>query len=158
MKKNYFLPHFCSRIGWGFVLSGAIFFALSFAEVIPEIMTPVFSIIPLHNFVPDFSEGCFWDIDSINDELGTIAIMVGLVLVAFSSETDDDEFTDALRLRSWFLACITYGVIYILIDLLVYGFPYLVYMCFVQGGLLMFIYIVIFKSKLYIARHSKDEQ
>ena len=84
--------------------------------------------------------------------------MVGLILIAFSSEKDDDEFTDALRLRSWYLAGISYGVIYILFDLLVYGIPYLNYMWFVQGGLLLLIYIVIFKSKLYVMRHSDDGQ
>lgn len=158
MKKNYFLPHYCSFIGWGLLLCGVVFLVLCRAEVIPELNVTVLSAIPMSTFAEDFAHGSLLTVNDINDELGTVAIMVGLILIAFSSEKDDDELTDALRLRSWYLAGITYGVVYILFDLLVYGIPYLNYMWFVQGGLLLLIYIVIFKSKLYVMRRSDDGQ
>lgn len=84
--------------------------------------------------------------------------MVGLLLIAFSAERDEDEFTDALRLRSWYLAGISYAVVYILCDLLIYEIAYLQYMWFVQGGLLILLYILIFKSKIHLSRRSSNGQ
>lgn len=158
MKKNFLFPASCSRIGWLLLLFGAVYLVLVVSELLPEINVSVFSILPSDIPATLSGHSRFIIRNDINDELATVAVMVGLLLITFSAERDEDEFTDALRLRSWYLAGISYGVVYILFDLLVYEINYILYMWFVQGELLLLLYIIIFKSKLYISRHSSDGQ
>lgn len=158
MKKNFLFPTICSRIGWLFLLFGAVYLILVTTELLPEINVTVFSILPSDISITESGRGCYLIHNDISDELGTVAIMVGLLLIAFSAERDEDEFTDALRLRSWYLAGISYAVVYILCDLLIYEIAYLQYMWFVQGGLLILLYILIFKSKIHLSRRSSDGQ
>ena len=158
MKKNFLFPTYCSRIGWLLLLLGAVYLVLVAAELLPEINVTVLSILPSSISISESGRGCHLIHNDISDELGTVAIMVGLLLIAFSAERDEDEFTDALRLRSWYLAGISYAVVYILCDLLIYEMAYLGYMWFVQGGLLILLYILIFKSKIHLSRRSSDEQ
>lgn len=158
MKKNFLFPTYCSRIGWLLLLLGAVYLVLVAAELLPEINVTVLSILPSSISISESGRGCHLINNDISDELGTVAIMVGLLLIAFSAERDEDEFTDALRLRSWYLAGISYAVVYILCDLLIYETAYLWYMWFVQGGLLILLYILIFKSKIHLSRRSSDEQ
>ena len=163
MKKNYLLKPVYSKVGWAMLLVGALFLILYCVEMIPEIEVTVFSIVPgtpvFHSVIENGKEQVsFLQSNEINDEIGTVMVMLGLLLVAFSGEKDEDEFTDALRLRSWFLAGITYGILYIMLDVLVYGISYLYYMWFIQGGILLLIYILIFKTKLYLSRRACDGQ
>lgn len=115
-------------------------------------------IVPSRISVSEAGKGLFVFRNGINDEVGTVLVMLALLFIAFSAERDEDEYTDVLRLRSWFWAGITYGVIYIACDLLIYEFAYLYYMWFVQGALLLLLYILIFKAKLYLSRRECDGQ
>lgn len=158
MKKNFLFPTICSRIGWLLLLFGAVYLILITTELLPEINVTVFSILPSNISSNESGHASFLVHNDIRDELGTVAVMVGLLLIAFSAERDEDEFTDALRLRSWYLAGISYAVVYVLCDLLLYEIAYLHYMWFVQGGLLLLLYILIFKLKIHLSRHSFDGQ
>lgn len=160
MKKNYLLPAKYARLGWVLLPLAVVFLVLSLLNVIPELSITVLNIFPdgtstIFNGKPAHS--CSFLVNNeVNDEIATVLTMLSLLLIAFSAERDEDEYTDALRLRSWFLAGLSYGVLYILFDLLVYGTVYLFYMWFAQGGILLLLYIMIFKVKLYRSRRACD--
>lgn len=158
MKKNYLLKPLFGKVGWWLLFIGASLLVLTINEVIPEIRATVFSIIPSLISRTEFGDSCFLINNEINDEVATVMIMLALLFITFSRERDEDEFTDALRLRSWYLAGIIYSIIYIACDLFIYEIAYLQYIWFVQGGLLLFIYIIVFKSKLFYSRHKYDGQ
>lgn len=158
MKKNYLLKPLFGKVGWWLLFIGALLLVLTRYDVIPDINTIVFSIVPSVISKDEFGSGCFLIYNVINDEVATVMIMLALFFIAFSKENDEDEFTDALRLRSWYLTGITYAIIYIACDLLIYEIAYLYYIWFVQGGLFILIYIIIFKSKLFYSRYKYDGQ
>lgn len=158
MKKNYLLKPIYGKNGWIMLIIGVLFLTLGLTNVIPEINAPVFCIWTSelgNNYQNNFF---VFDNNNIVDEIGTILIMVSLFLIVFSAEKDEDEFTDALRLRSWYLSGISYAIVYVLSDLFIYGIAYVQYMWFIQGGLIFLIFIIIFKTKLYKYRRSYDGQ
>ena len=158
MKKNYLLKPLFGKVGWWLLFIGALLLVLTLYEVIPDIHTTVFSIIPSLISRDEFGSRCFLINNTINDEVGTVMIMLALFFIAFSKEKDEDEFTDALRLRSWYLTGIIYTIMYIACDLLIYEIAYLDYVMFIQGGLFILIYIIVFKSKLFYSRYKYDGQ
>lgn len=158
MKKNYLLKPLFGKVGWWLLFIGASLLVLTLYEVIPDIYATVFSIIPSPISMDESGSRCFLINNQINDEVATVMIMLALFFIAFSREKDEDEFTDALRLRSWYLTGIIYTIIYIACDLLIYEIAYIHYVWFIQGGLFILIYIIAFKSKLFYSRYKYDGQ
>lgn len=75
-------------------------------------------------------------------------ILLGLVMICFSSEKEEDEYISYLRLRSWQLSVlISYGVLF-LANLLVYGGWFLSFMIYNMLTVLI-VFIVAFNLSLY---------
>lgn len=75
-------------------------------------------------------------------------ILLGLMMICFSREKNEDEYISYLRLRSWQLSVlISYGVLFIA-NLLVYGGWFLSFMIYNMLTVLI-VFIVTFNLSLY---------
>jgi len=154
MNKNYLFPSVCSVFGWLLLFSGAIFLTLWFTVVLDDFDISIFNTYYCEvnmNGILRYSLD-----NNICDEFAMVAIMTGLLLLAFSEEKDENQLTDVLRLHSWYLAGISYVVVCIVIDLFFTKFFTIWYLWFFHGCIIFLLYIIIFKCKLYHFRHTKE--
>lgn len=136
MKKNLLLPHAFKKIGWVLFVPFALW-ALSAIFFID------FDFIQLSM---DFS----W-----SQELMAIVISISMLMVGFSREKDEDEYTAAIRSYYLTLAFYIDTVIILVGTLTLYDLDYLDFML-VQMFLVLFIYIVLFNiAMLRIRRANK---
>ncbi|SRR5699024_10991582 len=92
------------------------------------------------------------------DEVIVIGLMAGLLLVAFSRERDEDEYTTRIRASSLVWAVLADSVFVVLATLFLYEFAYL-YALFLQLFLLLVFYIVRFRTVLWrVRREAKGRE
>ncbi len=126
MKTNYLLPHKYKVIGWVIFLSGILFGLYIW---ITDYESDVFTINVLSVFnndlIFDNNEKLFEIIqNSIIDELASIAIIIGGLIVGFSREKVEDEFIYKLRKDSLVWAIIFNYTILVLAIIFVYNFTF----------------------------------
>ena len=85
------------------------------------------------------------------DEVIVIGLMAGLLLVAFSRERDEDEYTTRLRASSLVWAVLADSLFVLLATCFLYEFAYL-YALFLQLFLLLVLYIVKFRTAVWRAK------
>lgn len=126
MKQKYLFPNSWKKFGWILFIPSAIigfyFVVLEFEVSLIEI--PVFAIVQDELF-SNTEKYFVWIRNDIADELLSICLIVGGLLVAFSKEKEEDEFIGSVRLESLVWATyFNYGVLLLTI-IFVYGFPFL---------------------------------
>ena len=126
MKTNYLLPHRYKIIGWVIFLLGCIFGLYIW-------ITDYESDLLTINVVSIFNDELFTDSNkklfeitknSIIDELTSLAIIIGGLLVGFTKEKVEDEFIYKLRKDSLVWAIIFNYVILVLTIVFVYNFTF----------------------------------
>ena len=126
MKTNYLLPNKYKTVGWILFITG-IFSGLFlvFNEYESDALTiKVLSIYNGQSIIGNH-QGFFKFIEnSIVDELITIAIIIGGLLVGFSKEKIEDEFIYKLRKDSLVWALIFNYVILLFATLFIYDFAF----------------------------------
>lgn len=136
MKTRFLLPHGVKPIGWVVFITAIIIGFLSEFEVIDfmdSLKAPVFAI-----YNSDlFEKPSYFKIieNEILDELITILVIIGGILVGFSKVKTEDEFTMQLRSESLIWAFYVSSALNIIITVFVYGsayFSFLVYNLFFQ--------------------------
>lgn len=141
MRKYFLLPHRFLAIGWGLLVLGAVLNALEWAGLLPAIGGgTVFTLIP--------NDGSFLTVnDSWTDEVEVTAGYLGLYFIAMSALREEDELTLLLRLRSLMWSFTVSAVLFVALDLLVYGFNWL-YVVLYQGLFIFVLFILRFHWEL----------
>jgi len=126
MKTNYLLPNKFKTIGWILFIAGLILGIIFYiSDYLSEaITTKVLSIYSGETILGN--EGGYFQIieNSIIDELITLAIIIGGLLVGFTKEKVEDEFIYKLRKDSLVWALIFNYVVLILTTIFIYDFAY----------------------------------
>lgn len=140
MKNRLLLPSKYKVYGWIIFLS---FVAL---HVLANIIYPqIGTKIAFHGFHPPG----FWEGLSDSDlTLVGAGVLLGLMMICFSREKNEDEYISYLRLRSWQLSVlISYGILFVT-NLLVYGGWFLSFMIYNLLTVLI-VFIVTFNLSLH---------
>jgi len=138
MKTNYLLPNRNKKLGWFLfipgVLLGIVF--LIYQSAISLFDIKVFAIAEKGIF----SDNTFFSITDNNvlDELSSILMIIGALLVAFSKEKSEDEFISKIRLESLVWATYINYAILILAVIFVYHMTFLWVLVFNMFTLLVF--------------------
>lgn len=116
---------------------------------------PAFFEIPVFAVVTSYAETRWFVFAKTNalDEIAVVSILIGLMLVAFSKERNEDRRLDRIRIRSLFYSVYATISIWILLYLTVFGWPTIILSA---GIFILFLltYILIFKSSLIRLRRS----
>ena len=138
MKKDFLFPHAWRVPGW---ILTALFGAAGIAWCF--------------DFSFAFGAGTEMNISELLggwiDEVIVIGLMAGLLLVAFSRERDEDEYTTRLRASSLVWAVLADSLFVLLATCFLYEFAYL-YAPFLQLFLLLVLYIVKFRTAVWRAK------
>jgi hypothetical protein len=156
MKTRYLFPHSFKKVGWVLLIPAVVVGLLMTLEIVsfPELEMEVYNIARqglLDNQQPAFS----WTVNNVLDELVSIFIIVGALLVACSEEKTEDEYIAKIRLESLLWATYAnYGLLLLAI-VLVYDLAFLQVMIFNMVTLLL-IFLVRFNYILF--RNAKDNR
>ncbi|MCB0436886.1 MAG: hypothetical protein KDD08_12605 [Mangrovimonas sp.] len=156
MKSNYLLPHKYKTLGWVLfiigLLSGSVLLFNGYDSSFLNV-----KVLTIYN-EPIFSEGSsFFKIvdNNITDELVSLLIIIGGLLVGFSKEKVEDEFIYKLRKDSLVWAILFNYFILIATILLVYDLTFFHILVFNMFTPLVF-FIIRFNFLKYKA-NSHDE-
>lgn len=142
MKSKFLLPHAYKKIGW-FISLPFIFLGFTWTyltEADSKLSTMVGQQIG--RAMGDYS-----------DEFISIGIFVGLLLVSFSREKDEDEYISKIRLESLQLAVLVNYVLLILATVFIYDMAYFNVMIYNMFTILL-IFIIRFHFLLYRQKKS----
>ncbi|PKP40578.1 MAG: hypothetical protein CVT96_08315 [Bacteroidetes bacterium HGW-Bacteroidetes-13] len=158
MKTQFLFPHRFKIFGWMlFVptfLIGTYLYVTDF-EFDEHLKLPVFSI---YNDDWIFSKGIFKFIENgVVDELLTVLIVIGALLIGFSKTRKEDEYISKIRYESLVWATYFNFAVILFSTLFFYGFAYFHVMVGNIFTILIF-FIVRFHYKLYKANISTDEE
>jgi len=89
------------------------------------------------------------------EEFGGLPVLVGLFMIAFSKEKNENKNLNALRLKSFFIAAYLNTIFLIGAILFTYGFGF-VYMMILNLILWFIIYLISFRIMIYL--YNKDSE
>ncbi len=150
MTKCFLLPHSFKKVGWLLFLVGVI------AGITCMVLGVDFDDYLKVRVFTFFGDGFFkmkafsFVENGILDELITVFIIVGGVLVGFSKTKVEDEYISQLRLNSLVWSVYVSYAILFLATIFVYGMPFLDVMMVNMFTVLLF-FIVRFHIQLYKA-------
>ena len=149
MKTHFLFPNQFKNIGWLlFVLSvlGTLFFSIFNKSTDDYLNITVFSIYQDSiGEIPGFFK---FIKNGIVDEILTVGIIVGGILVGFSKTKNEDEYISKIRYESLVWATyLNYGIV-IFFTLFIYGLPYLNVLFYNMFTLLLF-FIIRFHYMIY---------
>lgn len=132
MKKKLLLPHTCKMIGW--------------VVFIPLLILSIWVLL----FESSQLTEKFYDIEWANEAL-VIGLSVSMIMLAFSREKDEDEYTTAIRSRYLTLAFYLDAFILIVGTLMINDLDYLTF-TFIQIFLVLLLFIVMFNIAMWRLR------
>ena len=157
MKTNYLFPNRYKKLGWLLFIPGIILgiVYLIYQSDISLFDIKVFAIAEK----AIFSDTTFFSISENNvlDEISSILIIIGALLIAFSKEKYEDEFISKIRLESLVWATYINYAILILAIIFVYDMPFFWVLVFNMFTLLIF-FLVRFNWVLYISKNQISDE
>lgn len=151
MKNNLLIAHHWKTLGWILAVPAFIGGIIYLASDNPEALTVT---IPewLTNFlwIESFMSDSKPQTISLLDELICIALLVGLLLLAFSREKVEDEWIQQVRLESLQWAILVNTLLLIAFTVFTHGMPFLTVMVYN-----MFTPLLIFVARFYYVLHLK---
>lgn len=152
MKTKYLINNKYKPLGWfllvvGLIIGGYIVFVGDLGWSMK--VFPLLGDDDLLSQNPSFE----WSYNDIEDEVASLLIIIGGILVAFSKTEDEDEFVSKIRLESLLWAtCVNY-IILLFAVVFVYGMPFFNVMIYN-----MFTVLVLFILKFHyeIAKSKKN--
>jgi hypothetical protein len=149
MKTRYLFPHPFKKVGWVLLVPAVIVGLLMTLEIVsfPELEMTVFNIAR-EDFMNSHKSPFSWTENNVLDELVSIFIIVGALLVACSEEKTEDEYIAKIRLESLLWATYANYSLLLLAIVLVYDLAFLQVMIFNMVTLLL-IFLVRFNFILY---------
>lgn len=146
MNSRIFLPHKLRFVGIFFFVSGLVAGYLRFwLGIKPASLTvPVFSVYST------FLETKTFHIitNNISEEIVAILLLVGLLLLNFSKESSETDFTNALRFKALLYSVFANSIFLIFSTLFIYGFAFVNIMMINMFSQLMF-YQIIFRILIF---------
>ena len=156
MKSNYLLPHKFKKIGWLLLTVGLITGVILFTNLLDNnsLKIPVLSIYN-SNFLTD--EVTFFKIikNGILDEIIALIIIIGGLIVVFSKEKIEDEFSYSLLKESLFCAIIVNYIVLIFTIIFVYDMTFFNILIFNMFTPLLFF---IFRFNFIKLKSNSDEE
>ena len=157
MKTNYLFPNRFKKIGWLLFIPGIILgiVYLIYQSDISLFNIKVFAIAK----EAIFSDTNFFSISENNvlDEISSILLIIGALLIAFSKEKSEDEFISKIRLESLVWATYINYAILILAIIFVYDMTFLWVLVFNMFTLLVF-FLIRFNLALYISKNQISDE
>lgn len=140
MKNHLLIPNRYKVYGW------VIFLAFVLLHIFTNVIYPeIGSRLPF-SYQKDGLES-FFNPDSSMTFSGA-GILLGLIIICFSSEKNEDEYISYLRLRSWQLSVlISYSILFVA-NLLIYGSAFFSFMVYNLLTVLI-VFIATFNLSLY---------
>lgn len=153
MKTRYLFPSKFKVVGWLLFLIG-LFFGIILMVYDFDYFNWEVNVFPLIGE----KEGVFtankrlaWSINNVSDEVASLLIIVGGLLVGFSKTKDEDEFISKIRMESLIWATYVNYAILLLAVLFVFDMPFfsvLIYNMFTVLFIFIFrFHFLLFKSK-----------
>jgi hypothetical protein len=94
--------------------------------------------------------------ENVQKELMTSMILIGLLMISFSKEKQEDEYITLLRLKSWqWAVVISYGILF-LANLLIYGTDFLGFMTYNTLTILL-VFIAKFNFSLFMWKKERSD-
>jgi hypothetical protein len=126
MKTNYLLPNKYKTLGWILFIAGIISGMLFYASDSESDALTVNVLTIYHDGILSSQDNGFFKIieNSILDELITLTIIIGGLIVGFTKEKIEDEFIYKLRKDSMVWALIFNYVVLIFATIFVYDFAF----------------------------------
>ncbi len=141
MKTRYLFPHKYKALGWILFGIGMILgITLSFNEFeYPDWTAKVFPLIA-EKEAELFTRNVRmeWSDNNIADEVASILIIIGGILVAFCKLKDEDEYTSIIRMESLIWATYVNFIVLILSIIFVYDMPFFHVMIYNMFTILLF--------------------
>lgn len=157
MKTNYLFPNRFKKIGWLLFIPGIILgiVYLVYQSDISLFNIKVFAIAE----EAIFSDANFFSISENNvlDEISSILLIIGALLIAFSKEKSEDEFISKIRLESLVWATYINYAILILAIIFVYDITFLWVLVFNMFTLLVF-FLIRFNWALYKSKNQISDE
>lgn len=140
-------------MGIVFALAGVILLVIRFYYGIK----PEFFNIKVFAIFSSYLESKYFEVvtNQMIEEIGGILVLTGLFLTAFSREREEEEWMNALRLRSFFITAYINAAFLILAILFTFGFGF-VYMIILNLVLWLVLYIIFFRTLLFLNRNRED--
>ena len=152
MKTNYLFPNRFKKIGWLLFIPGIILGILCLIDQsgISFFDIKVFAIAEKSIF----SDASFFSISENNvlDEISSILLIIGALLIAFSKEKTEDEFISKIRLESLVWATYINYAILIFSIIFIYDMTFLWVLVFNMFTLLVF-FLIRFNWALYKSKN-----
>jgi hypothetical protein len=155
MKSRFLIAHKYKPLGWFLFTLG---FILGIVLMINEYDYPnwevsVFPLIGETGFLssnPAFE----WNVNNISDEIASLLIIIGGILVAFSKTKDEDEYISKIRMESLIWATYVNYAILILAILFVFDMSFFSVLIYNMFTILLFFMVrfhyLLYKSKKVI--------
>lgn len=157
MKSRFLLHHKYKPLGWFLFLIGLIFgiFLLINDYEYPNWELNVFPLIGEKDI---FSNPPFeWNKNNISDEIASILLIIGGILVSFSKTKDEDEYISKIRMESLIWATyVNYGIL-ILAIIFVFDLSFFTVLIFNMFTVLLF-FIVRFHYMLYKSKRVIEDE
>jgi hypothetical protein len=150
--KNYLLiPGKYKGIGWITFLVFAALYAYTHL-IYPKSHDGVQLLLPLNwSYAGKFD----WANTNLTTVLLTSGILIGLLMICFSKEKNEDEYISFLRLQCWQWAVLTsYGILF-LANWFIYGDIFLGFMTYNMLTVLV-VFILKFNYSLYCVRKGRE--
>jgi len=163
MKTHFLFPNKFKIVGWILFVPSFILFVLKILEVLPD--GDATSFMKVKTFAI-YNEGFFFNktryfqmiTNNISDEITTICIIIGGLLIGFSKLKNEDEMISQIRYESLVWATYFNYAIFIFCTLFIFGMVYLNVLYFNIFTLLLF-FIIRFHYKIYkLNKTNQDDQ
>lgn len=157
MKPNYLFSNQFKKIGWFLFIPGIV---LGLISLVDKTEIDVFNIKVLAIAERGIFGGAnFFSISEnyILDEVSSLLLIIGALLIAFSKEKTEDEFIAKIRLESLVWATYTNYLILILAIVFVYEMPFFWVLVFNMFTLLVF-FLIRFNWALYKSKNQIGDE
>ena len=152
MKSRFLIAHKFKSLGWFLFISGLILgvVLMIYDYDYPNWEVNVFPLIGetgLLSSNPAFE----WNVNNIADELASVLLIIGGILVAFSKTKDEDEYISKIRTESLIWATYVNYAILILAILFVFDMSFFSVLIYNMFTILLFFMVrfhyLLYKSK-----------
>lgn len=137
MFTKFLLPSRAAKIGWLLAIPSLV---LMFAHIQFGFTLDFLDFQSNHSGF--FEDGFLWDLPSNNftDEIGTVVLLIGLLLVALAKHPQEDERISQMRLESLLWAILVNTLLIIICVIVFYGTVFLQIMAWnIATPLMLFI-------------------
>jgi len=156
MKSRFLFSHKYKPLGWFLFLTGmvlGIVFLIKGDDFL-SMEVKVFTILK-NGFLSSVGPSSHLIFNNIIDEIISLLIIVGSVLVAFSETRDEDEYISKIRMESLIWATYVNYIVLIIAIIFIYDFDFLNVMIYNMFTILLFFMLrfhyVLYKSKRIIS-------